>query len=101
MATKNDPVIVGVGQLTNHPKSIDATLEPLDMMERVAREAEEDAGIGGLLEKVDSVQIVDFMSWFYADAPRMLAQRIGAEPNHTVYSSIRGRTAQRASQQDA
>ena len=95
MATKNDPVIVGVGQLTNHPKSIDETLEPLDMMERVAREAEEDAGIGGLLEKVDSVQIVNFMSWSYADAPRMLAQRIGAEPNHTVYSSIGGETPQR------
>src|SRR2546426_1248512 len=95
MATKNDPVIVGVGQLTNHPKSIDETLEPLDMMERTAREAEEDAGIGGLLEKVDSVQIVNFMSWSYADAPRMLAQRIGAEPNHTVYSSIGGETPQR------
>jgi len=95
MATKNDPVIVGVGQLTNHPKSIDETLEPLDMMERVAREAEEDAGIGGLLEKVDSVQIVNFMSWSYADAPRMLVQRIGAEPNHTVYSSIGGETPQR------
>src|SRR5207247_8838327 len=95
MATKNDPVIVGVGQLTNHPKSIDETLEPLDMMERVAREAEEDAGIGGLLEKVAPVQIVNFMSWSYADAPRMLAQRIGAEPNHTVYSSIGGETPQR------
>src|SRR5947208_5449821 len=35
------------------------------------------------------------MSWSYADAPRMLAQRIGAEPNHTVYSSIGGETPQR------
>src|SRR5438093_8612407 len=95
MATKNDPVIVGVGQLTNHPKSIDETLEPLDMMERVAREAEEDAGIGGLLERLDSVQVVNFMSWSYADAPRMLAHRIGAEPKHTVYSSIGGETPQR------
>src|SRR5438093_8686444 len=95
MATKNDPVIVGVGQLTNHPKSIDETLEPLDMMERVAGEAEEDAGIGGLLEKVDSVQIVNFMSWSYADAPRMLAQRIGRERNRTVYPSIGAETPQR------
>jgi acetyl-CoA C-acetyltransferase len=95
MATKNYPVIVGVGQLTNHPKSIDETLEPLDMMERVAREAEEDAGIGGLLERLESVQVVNFMSWSYTNAPRMLAHSIGAEPNHTVYSSIGGETPQR------
>ncbi len=101
MATKNEPVIVGVGQLTNHPKSIDETLEPLDMMERVAREAEEDAGIGGLLERLDSVQVVNFMSWSYADAPRMLAQRIGAEPNHTVYSSIGGETPKRLANETA
>jgi len=95
MTSTNYPVIVGAGQLTNHPKAIDQTLEPLAMMERVAREAENDAGAPALLEKVDSVQIVNFMSWSYADAPRMLAQRIGAEPNHTVYSSIGGETPQR------
>src|SRR3989454_4288967 len=95
MTSTNYPVIVGAGQLTNHPKAIDQTLEPLAMMERVAREAENDAGAPALLEKVDSVQIVNFMSWSYADAPRMRAQRIGAEPNHTVYSSIGGETPQR------
>src|SRR5436309_13832490 len=95
MTSTNYPVIVGAGQLTNHPKAIDQTLEPLEMMERVAREAENDAGAPGLLEKVDSVQVVNFMSWSYADAPGMLTARLGATPSHTLYSSIGGETPQR------
>jgi len=95
MASKNYPVIVGAGQLTNHPGSIEDTLEPLEMMERVAREAENDAGAPGLLEKIDSVQVVNFMSWSYSDAPGELAARLGATPGHTVYSSIGGETPQR------
>jgi acetyl-CoA C-acetyltransferase len=95
MASNNYPVIVGTAQLTSHPKAIDQTLEPLEMMERVAREAESDAGAPGLLEKLDSVQIVNFMSWSHADAPGMLAARVRATPAHTVYSSIGGETPQR------
>ena len=95
MTSNNFPVIVGAAQLTNHPKAIDQTIEPLEMMERVAREAENDAGGLGLLEKLDSVQVVNFMSWSYADAPGMLAARLGATPAHTVYSSIGGETPQR------
>src|SRR2546427_11871127 len=88
-------LIVGAGQVTNHPRAIEQTLEPLEMMERVAREAENDAGAPGLLEKVDSVQVVYFMSWSYADVPGMLAARLGATPSHTLYSSIGGETPQR------
>ena len=95
MASKNYPVIVGVGQLTNRPKAIDDTLEPLEMMERIAREAEKDSRAPGLLEKADSVQVVNFMSWSYADAPGILAARVGATAAHTVYSSIGGETPQR------
>jgi len=95
MATDNYPVIIGVGQLTNHPTTLDDAIEPLEMMARVAREAETDVGVGGLLEKVDSVQVVNFMSWSYTDAPGMLARRIGANPAHALYSGIGGETPQR------
>src|SRR5207237_10847577 len=101
MTSNNFPVIVGAAQLTNHPKAIDQTIEPLEMMERVAREAENDAGGPGLLEELDSVQVVNFMSWSYADAPGMLAARLGATPAHTVYSSIGGGTPQRLVNENA
>ncbi|HEV8573105.1 MAG TPA: acetyl-CoA acetyltransferase [Dehalococcoidia bacterium] len=95
VTNSNYPVIVGVGQFTNHPKTLDDTVEPLDMMERVAREAEKDAGAGGVLAKVDSVQVVNIMSWSYADAPGALGERVGAEPRHTVYPPVGGETPQR------
>lgn len=95
MTTDNYPVIIGVGQLTNHPTTLDDAVEPLEMMARVAREAETDVGVGGLLEKVDSVQVVNFMSWSYTDAPGLLARRIGASPAQILYSGIGGETPQR------
>jgi acetyl-CoA C-acetyltransferase len=91
----NYPVLIGAGQLTNRPKTIDEAIEPLEMMERVARQAEKDAGVLGLLEKLDSVQVVNMLSWSYTDAPGMLAAKVGAEPRHTVYSPIGGETPQR------
>ena len=91
----NYPVLIGAGQLTNHPATLGDAIEPLEMMERVARDAAEDAGAPGLLEKLDSVQVVNILSWSYTDAPGMLASRVGAEPKYTVYSPIGGETPQR------
>ena len=86
----NYPVIVGAGQLTNHPKTIDEAIEPRAMMERVAREAESDARSPGLLAKLDSVQVVNMLSWSYTDAPGMLAaqawRRAGA---HRIFANRR------------
>lgn len=94
MAT-NYPIIVGAGQFTNHPRTIDDVIEPMEMMATVARSAETDAGVSGLLSKVDSVQVVNILSWQYADAPAMLAHRIGAQPGHLLYSAVGGDTPQR------
>jgi len=94
MAT-NYPIIVGAGQFTNHPRTIDDAIEPMEMMAAVARSAETDAGVSGLLSKADSVQVVNILSWQYADAPATLADRIGALPGHTLYSAVGGDTPQR------
>jgi len=91
----NYPVIAGVGQLTNRPRSVEDAIEPVEMMTGVARTAERDAGVAGLLAQVDSVQVVNMLSWTYADAPGLLAARIGARPTHKVYSGIGGETPQR------
>ncbi len=91
----NYPLIVGTGQLTNRPRSVEDAIEPLEMMARVAAAAERDAGVAGLLARVDSVQVVNILSWTYADAPGLLAARTGARPAHKLYSSIGGETPQR------
>ena len=94
MAT-NYPLIVGVGQFTNHPKALSDCVEPADMMAQVARSAEADAGAPGLLAKLDSVQVVGMLGWGYEDAPGEVAKRIGAEPASTLYSAVGGETPQR------
>jgi acetyl-CoA C-acetyltransferase len=92
---ENYPVIVGVGQLTNRSERVEDAIEPAEMMARAARTAEADAGTAGLLQRVDSVQVVGIISWQYGDAPGLLAERIGASPAHKLYSSVGGETPQR------
>jgi len=93
--SKNYPVIVGVGQLTNHPATVGDAIEPLEMMVTVARAAESDAGVAGLLPKVDSIQVPNVMSWSYSDLPGALAERIGAKPSHSIHTTVGGETPQR------
>ncbi len=88
------PVIVGVGQVTNRAQTTEDSIEPVELMARAARLADEDAG-GGLLAQVDSLQVVNVISWPYPDAPGLLASRIGAEPAQPLYSAIGGETPQR------
>jgi len=92
---ENYPVIVGVGRLTNRSERAEDAIEPAAMMERVARAAEGDAGVSGLLAEADSVQVVGMISWQYHDAPGVLAERLGAKPTHKLYSSVGGETPQR------
>ncbi len=91
----NYPVIVGAGQWTNRPRSVADAVEPVEMMARVAEAAERDAGVAGLLARVDSVQVVNMFSWTYPDAPGLLAARTGSRPAHKLYSGIGGDTPQR------
>ena len=92
--TTDYPIIVGVGQKTYHPGGSEATPSPLEMMEGVAREAERDAGAAGLLAKLDSVRVVNIMSWPSADPPADLAARLGAGDGERGYSTVGGNTPQ-------
>ncbi|HXG42266.1 MAG TPA: acetyl-CoA acetyltransferase [Dehalococcoidia bacterium] len=89
------PVIVGVAQHTNRARDLERALEPLAMMELVARQAAEDAGRPDLLGRLDSLLVVNIISWPYEDAPGLLARRLGIEPPFTYYSGIGGETPQR------
>lgn len=88
------PVIVGGGQVTHRGDDPAQAPEPLEMMARAARLAADDAGVPTLVEKLDSVQVVNILSWSYADAPGALAERLGAHPKETIYSGIGGNTPQ-------
>ena len=89
------PVLVGVGQLTRHPATVDDCPEPTALMEQAARRAGDDSGTGdALLRRADSVQVVDLMAWRYADPGRALAGRLGATPRETARSTVGGNSPQ-------
>ena len=83
------PVIVGVGEIVDRPQQIAAGLEPLALLVEALRRAEADSG-GKLLGEIDSLDIVNFLSWRYQDPARQLCGRLGIEPAHACYGPVGG-----------
>ncbi|TCU78920.1 acetyl-CoA C-acetyltransferase [Bradyrhizobium sp. R2.2-H] len=83
------PVIVGIGEIVDRPKEITDGLEPLDLLEQALRRAEADAG-ARLLGEVQSLDVVNFLSWRYRDPEQLLAQRLGISPAHCYYGPVGG-----------
>ena len=82
------PVLVGYGQVNS--RDGDPTVEPVDLMERAARAA----APSNVLEAVDSVRIVNLLSWRYRNPGLLLAQRIRAAGADSRYTSIGGNVPQ-------
>lgn len=83
------PVLVGAGQVTDH----DGVLaSPLALMVEAVRAAVVDAGAGGdaLLERAQSVGVVDLFSWPVPDPAAGLAAELGLQPRETVISARGG-----------
>src|SRR5438270_9316224 len=83
------PVIVGVGEIADHPAELTAGLEPLALLEAAVRRAGEDAS-APLLAEVDSLDVVNFLSWRYRDPERLLAAKLGIKPPHCFYGPVGG-----------
>ena len=83
------PVIVGVGEMVDRPAEIAAGLEPLALLDAALRRAEQDSG-SKLLGAVDSLDIVNFLSWRYQDPARQLSDRLGIAPRHAYYGPVGG-----------
>ncbi len=82
------PVLVGYGQVNQ--RDGDPTIEPVDLMERAARAAADPR----VLEAVDSVRIVNLLSWRYRNPGLLLAQRIRSPHADSRYTSIGGNVPQ-------
>src|ERR1700709_2131025 len=78
------PVIVGVGEIVDRPQEFAAGHEPLALLEAALRRAEADSG-GKLLGEIQSLDIVNFLSWRYRDPAEQLSDRLGIPPAHPHY----------------
>jgi len=83
------PVIVGVGEIVDRPQEITAGLEPLTLLVEALRRAEADSG-EKLLGDIQSLDIVNFLSWRYSDPAKQLSDRLGIEPAHAYYGPVGG-----------
>src|ERR1700692_2504851 len=83
------PVLVGVGEIVDRPKEISRGLEPLALLFEALKRAEADSG-GKLLGEIQSLDIVNFLSWRYRDPEKQLAGRLGIKPKHAYYGPVGG-----------
>lgn len=86
------PVIIGTGQVTNRPKSETRLRSPIALMAEASELALSDAAVSP--DSIDSVQVVNTISWTYSDPPGELSQAIGASPAESVYTTVGGNTPQ-------
>src|SRR5579862_963178 len=87
--TERIPVIVGIGEITDRPSQIVDGLEPLALLVEALKRAETDSG-AKLLHEIDSLDVVNFLSWRYREPEKQLASRLGIRPKHAYYGPVGG-----------
>ncbi|OBA85745.1 acetyl-CoA acetyltransferase, partial [Mycobacteriaceae bacterium 1482268.1] len=88
MTSPRTPVLIGYGQTNQFDENPD--VEPIDLMVAAARAAADPR----VLQAVDSVRIVNILSWRYRDPGLLLAQRIGTDNASTRYTGVGGNVPQ-------
>jgi len=88
------PIIVGVGQLVQHDVDLQEALEPLAMLEQVARLAADDAAGGErLLRDLDVIALVNFYAGRGMSNPnRLLGERLGSKASKEYVGEVGGQT---------
>ena len=90
---ENLPIIIGVGQVTQRPDT-ERPREPLALMADAARLAERDAQAGDLLHALDSIRVVNIISWPSRAPAHDLGQALAVAPREQVYTAVGGNTPQ-------
>ncbi len=84
------PVLIGVGQISQRVDQGEAALEPAELMAVATTTAFADAGAPSLARSVDSIRVMNILSWPYRDPGAAVAARIGASPSHTGLTVMGG-----------
>ena len=91
LPAERTPVIIGIGEVLDRAADPAAALEPLALMEAAVRAADADAG-GSFLSRIDSLDVINLVSWRYDRVAARLAQRLGIVPPRAVYGIVGGET---------
>ena len=75
------PILIGAGQITQRDVAPEAVLEPVALMREAARRAASDARLtDAALAGVDTIAVVNLLSWNYANAPRLVSRVMVPSP---------------------
>lgn len=81
-------MIAGVGHVTRHPAGLEDTTEPVLLLAEAVGEAVADAGVAASV--VDSLDVVNLVSWRYEDPVSAVAAGAGLGRVGGVYSRVGG-----------
>ncbi|KAJ5239860.1 hypothetical protein N7468_004479 [Penicillium chermesinum] len=89
------PVLIGVGDFTNHSTRIEDAKEPMQLMLDAIYNALRDTGLPTdrwrqLQQQIDSVDVVATWSWPYSDLPGLIGEKLGAQLKHKRLSEHGG-----------
>lgn len=87
------PVVIGVGQFLHHAAALDDALEPVALMCEAITAAARDAGLAAVPD-VDSIRVVNLLSWRYPNPAALIAERLGITAGDLVYTPVGGNTPQ-------
>jgi acetyl-CoA C-acetyltransferase len=85
------PVIAGAGEITDRPSDPMMAMEPAALMAEALSRAGQDAG-GRLLAGLDSLDVINEISWPYIDPCAEVAARAKLSPRRAVYAPVGGHT---------
>jgi len=87
------PVLIGAANVTDRPATIAEAREPLALMQAALAAALKDAGgEKNLLSLIDSIDVVNLVSWPYTAPADLLCERLGIKPARCEYGVVGGET---------
>ena len=103
MLESNIPILVGVGQITDHPQNEEGRT-PLELMVSSAQKAVSDAGASGLVNAITDVSACGLtvdadlvktpFKKAYDNVPKLVANQLGIEASRYYYAAPGGNTPQ-------
>lgn len=87
------PILIGGGQVIQRDVEPSEALSPVGLLAASARAAADDSGAGeALLQRVDTVGVVDVMGWRVWNPPRAWAEHLGLRAQREIATCIGGET---------
>ena len=88
------PIVIGVGQTINRSAEVENAPSPIDLAKAAVQNCVSDCECLNILSYVDSLSVVNILSWQYTDPAGLLCEMLDMRPRIKEYTLIGGNTPQ-------